>query len=95
MMIQPIPTIPSRHPGSAARAPTTGDEATMFDELQRSLVEQRMTSRLDDAAADRLGRLATTGRHGTPVRTRLGRALIGLGTTIAGGLDEPVRDRLA
>jgi hypothetical protein len=94
MMIQPLPTIPIRHPGSATRAPDTGDDSTMFDELQRALVEQRMTSRLDAAAADRLGRLAAAGQHGTPVRTRFGRALIGLGTTIAGGTDKPAANEL-
>ena len=93
MMIQPLPT-PTQHPGSATRAPTTGDDSDMFDELQRSLVEQRMTTRLEEAEADRLARLASPSRGGTPVRARVGRVLIGLGTTIAGSLDEPTPKRL-
>jgi hypothetical protein len=94
MMIQPMPPTPNRHPGSMARAPATGDEPTMFDELQRSLVEQRMTRRLDEAEADRLARLASGGHRSPPIRARFGRILIGLGTTIAGALDEPEPKRL-
>lgn len=88
MMIQPMPTIPKRHPGVAFREPSNGDDSTMFDELQRSLVEQRMTSRLAEAKAERLGRLASADHHPTPVRTKLGLALIGLGRSISGSLDE-------
>jgi hypothetical protein len=89
MMIQPMPTIPKRHPGLALREPARGDDSTMFDELQRSLVEQRMTSRLAEAGAERLGRIATADHHPTPMRTKLGHALIGLGRSIAGPFDEP------
>jgi len=82
----------TRHPGDGAWPPTTMRGTVMLDDLQRrALVEQRMAERLADADGDRQARLAAATHPGAGVRTRIGRALIGLGTTIAGPTDEARR----
>jgi hypothetical protein len=60
----------------------------MFDETQRSQVEQRMASRLGDAWEDRQARLASGAHRGSPIRARVGRALVGIGHAIAGPSDD-------
>ncbi len=56
----------------------------MFDESWHSVVEQRMSIRLDEADEARLAREASGDHEGQPLRARFGRALIVIGAVIAG-----------
>ncbi len=79
-----------QHPGAAA--PSTGGPNPVFDDIQHALVEARMTTRLSEAGSERL----TKGQPYPPgpgMRGRVGRALIGIGTAIAGTGDEQSAQR--
>jgi hypothetical protein len=83
-MMTPMLNPPAIHHPGASRAVGSSREPAMYDETWRSMVEQRMAVRLDEAAEERLGRLARADRRNRPMRARLGHALIALGLTIAG-----------
>jgi hypothetical protein len=61
----------------------------MFDETWRSMVDQRMAVRLDEAGEERLAHLAAPDHQGLPIRARFGRVLIALGSVIAGAAADP------
>jgi hypothetical protein len=83
-MITPMLNPPAIHHPGASSAVGSSREPAMYDETWRSVVEQRMAVRLEEAAEERLGRLARADRLERPVRARLGHALIALGVAIAG-----------
>lgn len=56
----------------------------MFDDAWRSVVDQRIAVRLDEADAERLVHQAGSDHGGLPIRVRFGRVLIVLGSVIAG-----------
>jgi hypothetical protein len=67
---------------ASPRATWHGRGNTMNEDLQRSLVEQRMTVRLCEPWIERQMRPADAVHR--PMRCRLGMALIGLGNRLAG-----------
>ena len=74
-----------QHPG--AEALMAGAPHQGFDDVQHALVEARMTTRLSEAGTERLTRRSRASDE-PGVRGRIGRALIGLGTAIAGPAEE-------
>jgi hypothetical protein len=93
MSMQP-PTTTTRHPGDAARS-HSGRDPAMDDEIRRSLVEQYQAALMEQARTDRLAHARAFRGQPTTLRARVGRALIGLGTSIAGGEERVPADRLA
>lgn len=83
-MTTPMLNHPALHHPGAARGPGYSDRGAPLDDMCRSIVDQRMAVRLDEAHEARLARAAGSGHRETPIRARIGYTLIALGAFIAG-----------
>lgn len=83
-MTTPILNHPALHHPGATRAPESSRGPTSFDDAWRSVVDQRIAVRLDEADAERLVRQAGSDHGAAPLRARFGRVLIVIGSVIAG-----------
>ena len=83
-MNAPMLNHPALHHPGTARGPGTSVDGAPLDEMCRSIVEQRMAVRLDEADEARLARAAGADHRGAPIRARIGYTLIALGAFIAG-----------